>query len=221
MRRALAVVVLSLFGCSARSSLDGATDGAVGRPMCTDPTPIAQVGGEPSGFVECADGFIHRVESVSCAQPVETGDCDVDDAEGECVTDGDCTARPFGSCGRAAFFPSQSSCECHYGCATDADCGDGICACAGVVGERARCVPASCDDSADCGDGLCGLDRERDVCGEWSATLKCNGPESICRVDADCQEQPMDCEGSFNEIDTCSVFDGAWGCRLRSCGPCG
>jgi len=214
-------------GCGARVSLEDTGGGTAPSAsstttVCDDPTQIVQAGGEPSGFVECSDGFIHRLERVTCAEPKEQAACDFTPGKApECLVDGDCTQGAYGSCGRAEFWPSQT-CECHYGCASDADCEPGhICACSGVVGERSRCIPAGCDDSATCGEALCGLYRREGACGEWSASLACLSPATACRVDVDCQEEPVDCGVAFGDIDACVIQDGEWTCGYKSCGPCG
>lgn len=223
MRIAHVVVSFTLaVGCSGQASIEegGTTSTSTSPLACPDPVPILQSTGEPSGFVTCADGFMHRAEPVTCAQPAAANDCTAPNANATCTQDSDCTARAHGSCGRGDFWPNADACECHYGCATDADCAPGsICACAGVAGDRSRCVPSTCD--GDCGEGLCGLMRREGACGERYDRLACLTASSTCRVDAQCQEEAETCMGSFYDVDTCVISEGEWTCGIRSCGPCG
>lgn len=188
---------------------------------CVNPTPLLQEDGAPSGFVECADGFVHRTQAVACSTPVASGNCDaaLDPENSECAADSGCTARAYGSCGPSGNVTSQA-CECHYGCAVDSDCVEGsICACAGIVGARARCVSANCADDSACGDGLCGLYRYREPCGEWRSALACNSSTTECRIDADCQEEPTECTQSFGDLEACKITDGEWACGALVLAP--
>lgn len=222
--RHLWLLILCLTDCGSGSVelVDAAsTTGGAALGPCPGAVSIPQNTGEPSGFVQCADGFIHHAESVSCSEPTPPSDCENPSELSTCTTDSDCTDAPFGSCGAPDFWPNADICECHYGCATDADCGPGyVCACSGVVGERARCVTSDCGEG--CGDGLCGLYKREDSCGPWYARLACLTEASECRIDVDCQEVPDDCEsGGFKDLDACVIKDAAWQCGIRGCGPCG
>jgi hypothetical protein len=158
---------------------------------CEDPQPILQAGTEiPSGFVQCADGFIHRVEAVECVTPQAADNPRCTDGFG-CESAADCVDDSFGSCVVTDAF---AGCGCHYGCATDADCDEGyVCACAGVAGDRSTCIPAGCATTDECGDGLCGLSDYEGCCGtNWS--LACAGADAPCHVDADCTEAPCNPE---------------------------
>jgi hypothetical protein len=139
----------------------------------------------------------------------------------EVCFDTDCVERPYGACVNDPF----GGCECTYGCATDADCGSGICACGGVVGFRSRCIPASCSASSECGDGLCGLSVDVDPCGEYSARLACHDGAQECRVDADCgpEQEEVWCDYASNQPKHQCRLDGVWSCttKMGQCGPCG
>src|SRR6187551_1932499 len=50
-----------------RSSSGGATSSSV---SCTNPTPLF-VGDVPTGFVNCEEGYRHRVEAVSCPNLID------------------------------------------------------------------------------------------------------------------------------------------------------
>jgi hypothetical protein len=184
-----------------------------GEPYaCDNPVPILQTGTElPTGFVQCEDGFVHRVEAVECVNPQATDDPFCAEFGGICSTAADCTDKSYGSCQNNTF----DGCSCNYGCTTDADCDAGqICACAGVVGEQATCVPAGCTNDGDCGDGLCGLSKYEDCCGD-SYQFACASPDEECHATADCSEDL--CDEGWPEGGTvmhqCN-FDGqAWTCN--------
>jgi hypothetical protein len=152
---------------------------------CLDPTPIMQAGTElPSGFVTCDNGFIHRVEAVECVTPQGPDTPSCADWISGCQTSADCIDEPHGSC-TTTFW---GECACHYGCVSDADCEPGtVCACAGVMGESAQCLPAECSTSEGCDGGLCGLSFFSGICGD-SYSLACAATDDECHVDADCGE---------------------------------
>jgi uncharacterized tellurite resistance protein B-like protein len=170
---------------------DGDGDGDTGTPIpdvyerpvepfeCLDPQPILQADTDvPSGFVKCEGGFVHRVEAVECVDPAPAGTCD------ECLSA--CDAQPYGAC-TYVWEGDFDGCACRYGCATDADCGAGkICACAGVAGWHATCIPAACTDSASCGDGLCGLSKYDNGCG-FEYELACAAADG-CHTNDDCTD---------------------------------
>jgi len=184
---------------------------------CPDPVPILQSGGDaPSGFVQCADGLVHRQTVETCLEPHVPGDCDEDFGGADCATDSDCSDSPHGACVKRT-----NGCFCEYGCATDADCGPQMCVCAG---SRARCVPGSCSASSDCGDGLCALESGRDVCGAPVMQLACLNEGASCRTEADCaeEEDSVSCpEGDPAQV--CRITAGGWSCgEAPHCGgPCG
>lgn len=157
---------------------------------CENPEPIMQAGTEtPSGFVRCEDGFVHREEAVSCVAPQGTdSEWCADGMGGGCATADDCNEGAHGSC----VDDQWGGCICHYGCASDADCDNGeICACAGVVGDRATCIPANCVVDEGCANGLCGL-SEFDGCCDNSYKTACADDFGECHVDADCGEDLCD-----------------------------
>ncbi len=199
-----------------------ATSGAqaIDTISCTSPEPLLQSGtAVPSGFLRCGDGFIHRVEPATCVAPVTPGSCGADDG-GECGTDADCVELPYGACVKE----QPWGCSCHYGCASDADCADGrICACAGVVGGRARCIPADCATTAACAGSLCGLSERRGSCGERWGRLACLTPDAECRIDADCSgAEPVSCFSQGPTPPECKNDGERWICtEPDACGPCG
>lgn len=191
--------------------------------VCNDPQPILQAGSdEPSGFVRCDDGFIHRVETVDALSPQGPDSPECVDYGTTCETAGDCVAKAHGSC----VFNEHSGCLCEYGCVTDADCGAGaICAPAGVAGSKTTCITAECVTDGDCGDGLCGLSAYEGCCAR-THRLACADPTEPCHTNADCPAGPCEWSGSGETAYLCSVqgddaFPGApWTCRPPSWCSC-
>jgi hypothetical protein len=187
--------------------------------VCEDPQPIMQAGTDlPSGFVICADGFVHRIEQVECVMPqgADNPDC-IDFA---CSSAADCVAQPYGSCTITNAF---EGCGCHYGCATDADCDDGyICACAGVTGDEATCIPADCTTTGDCGEGLCGLSDYAGCCSTNYATA-CAAPGEPCHVDSECSVAPCYPEDPLGEtaMHQCTAQNEGGGTESWTCQPPG
>jgi hypothetical protein len=140
------------------------------------------------------------------------------DAPANCGTAADCAQVPYGSCQNNSFL---GYCDCYYGCMTDADCGPGqICACAGVIGPLATCIPADCITDADCGDDLCGVSKFEECC--WNDyQLACAGPNEECHSTAECSEGPCDASPVMYQCN----FDGVgWTCNQPgwcSCDGCG
>lgn len=184
---------------------------------CEDPVAITQPDGAASGFVRCADGFVHRQAAVECTMPAAPASCASDGSGTDtCTTSADCDERPDGACLND---PSVlEGCGCVYGCRTDADCATGeVCACAGAAGEWPTCIPAGCQSGADC-DGLCGLSARRDGCSGVEYELGCLEQSSACRVDCDeavgCYDNPG--------IPACEIVSGEWTCNLEDlCEDCG
>jgi hypothetical protein len=168
----------------------GDGDGEPSEPyVCDNPMPLLQPEGVPTGFVQCEDGFIHRAEAVECLTPQAADDPLCEAFADTCSTTA-CAAKPNGSCQNNGF----EGCTCHYGCTSDAECDPGqVCACAGVIGQLATCIPADCVSDADCGDGLCGVSKYEGCCGD-SYQLACAGPNEECHVTADCSEELCDPE---------------------------
>jgi hypothetical protein len=174
---------------------EGTADTGETRPPppayeCADPTPIFQAGTDvPSGFVTCEDGFIHRAEKVDCLAPQgeDSPICTEGDI-GTCQTSADCLDGVHGSC----IDDPWGGCLCHYGCVNDDDCDNGyVCACAGVMSDRATCIPADCTVDDDCDNGLCGLSEFQGCC-ENSYKLACADEDAPCHTDADCGEDLCD-----------------------------
>ena len=165
------------------TSTDSSTDTGDHGYVCEDPEVVFQRLSEiDSGFVRCADGLTHRAEVVTCVEPQGSDAelCGTGDF-GSCATAADCTDQAYGSCTVVG-----DVCKCSYGCASDADCDDGfVCACAGVVGDRATCIPATCEADASCGEGLCGLSVYEGCCDAIFA-LACTDDDAACHSDADC-----------------------------------
>jgi hypothetical protein len=182
-RWSVAVGISCVLGCGAKvETTEDGSGGQDGGVVCTDPVPIPQSTGEPSGFERCAEGIVRRVEAVSCVQPTAASNCDgTGDA---CDTNEDCVAAPFGTCAQdSSFF----ACECAYGCSSDSDCGPGeICACPGVIDERSRCIEANCITDADCGGGVCGVSIREGACGSMSGRAACLDETAACQTHADC-----------------------------------
>lgn len=207
---------------SATSDTASSTDdGAMVVPFeCVDPEPIMQAGTEtPSGFVMCENGFVHRVEPVECLEPVPNDGSDCISPVGNCDVDADCGPSPYGNCESGI-----NGCECDYGCVIDEDCPSGqICACAGVAGPAADCIPAACVDDSACGDELCGLATYNVGCGNIYETA-CVGDDAACHVDADCQLAPCpDIEGEDVKFDCAVDPEGEFSCRPPAVcfSPCG
>lgn len=181
---------------------------------CLDPVPILQAGTEvPSGFVTCADGFIHREAIVECVTGPPTGTCGGGNADWGCQSDDECVDGLNGVCNT----DFAGGCYCQYGCNSDADCAAGtICACAGVVDTRNRCIVADCTATGGCSDGLCGLDRWEDVCGVPQARTGCTSEASTCRFDDEC---PTACEFEPQQL-RCAA-DKGWQCQTEDDIWCG
>ena len=183
--------------------------------LCDNPVEILQAGTDlPSGFVSCDDGFVHRVAPVECVAPQGTDTAICAEFPNACGTGADCTDGLYGSCQDDGI----QGCVCNYGCSTDADCDAGsICACAGVIGQQATCIPANCVTDDNCGAGLCGLSTYQGCCGD-SYQLACADPIEECHVNADCG---LDlCDPSWPEggevMHQCSYDGEGW-----TCGPPG
>jgi hypothetical protein len=187
---------------------DGDGDGDPPPPFdCENPTPIMQAGTEmPSGFVQCANGFIHHAEAVECVTPQGMDHPDCANFGGTCQTNADCMLNPYGSCQMEGF---DGFCSCNYGCVTDDDCQDGeVCVCAGVIGPYAQCIPGECTTGEDCAGELCGLSTHHDVCSD-SHEMACTTATDECHVDADCEPAPCpDVPEGGPEMQYCEGFGG-------------
>lgn len=214
---AWAALATGVVACGGQAKVEGEGSSDPGASECADPKPVLQKDTElESGFMRCSDGFVHRVGSAVCASPATPGNCTV--GGGSCETDAECTAKPYGACMKGPLY--NPICGCSYGCASDADCSAGdVCACAGVVDGRARCIKNDCDG---CGGGLCGLSVTFGSCGEVWTDLVCHGPKAECRVDADCASEPTTyCTGDPETPLACKFIQ-EWVCTAPdNCQPCG
>lgn len=170
--------------------------------LCGEQTPIIR-NGKFSGFHECEDGTVRRVEAVECADPLPSSlpACVGDEDVILCESDADCTAYPNleGHCIRTGAlvgpeYNTVYACSCQYTCKTDADCGDNrMCHCpsseSGVASDEAfpYCAYAGCNTDDDCEHGECGLSAHYTPYGSYISAL-CREPDDECRTDADCTQ---------------------------------
>jgi hypothetical protein len=168
------------------------------QPMdgCVNPMPIMQGPDldQPTGFVRCDGGVVHREQQIACIYTPNDTPCGVEgDPLNECSSDLDCTAAPNGSCNVEGM---DGGCTCTYGCSTDEECGAGnVCLCEGGPG---TCVPASCVTDADCDGYRCVYD--------WAEGFACQTPFDECRFDTDCMG--ADCPNCAPNATAC-----AWTCQ--------
>ncbi|MBK8239349.1 MAG: hypothetical protein IPK74_27820 [Deltaproteobacteria bacterium] len=199
---------------SSGTPADGATGSdAAAAGACANATVLIQPGSAdaPSGYEHCDDGFIHRVSALACdPAAVAPGDCDPNWGSAQCLADADC-----GPQGRCVDDPDPSTdCRCNTGCRDDSDCADGqACYC---DGNRSTCIDAACLTDADCpATQYCGLAQIVSACGGFSRKLSCTGEADECRVDADCDNECVQCSRvSAQQPWTCNGATGI-------CGPCG
>jgi hypothetical protein len=153
---------------------DGESGESGAEPFtCENLLPIYQPDGQLSGFMTC-DRCIHRPEVLAASEPQGDDTCATN--LGSCQTSADCMADSYGRC----LAVEVDTCECDYGCATDADCEAGsACAPNGLLGGRATCFPAECSTDDDCGDGLCVLSVDENDA--WH--LACADPVEVCAFD--------------------------------------
>ncbi|TPV95254.1 MAG: hypothetical protein B7733_10890 [Myxococcales bacterium FL481] len=191
-------------GVSPTGTGDGEPEPGDPAFACDDPEDVLQLGsGEPSGFVRCSDGLIHRAEAVPVDMPTfHTSPCVDPGQDPGCLSDDDCTLDPYGMClQRNDVSPSHDPtayCFCDYGCRSDADCSlEGyVCAPVGVVAERGRCIPGGCVSDEDCDSQMCALTlaMPEDVCfgtpPHDGGELLCKSSEDECRTDGDCPDEP-------------------------------
>jgi hypothetical protein len=221
VRRSLALALILAAAGACGGDDDGSVDaGPEAVPFdlqCDNPAAIMQAGGsEPSGFVSCDDGFIHRQDRVTCVIPEAPATCDSGGSSDTCTTSAECDDRPGGAClnGPSAL----EGCECVYGCETDGDCAAGeVCACAGVAGDWPTCIPAACRSDADC-DGLCGLSNRSNGCSQFFYELGCLEEASGCRVEC---EETTGCYDNVG-VPACEIVSGEWTCNIEDlCEDCG
>lgn len=168
---------------------------------CLDSKPIT-IGGADTGYETCANGMVHRRETVACAPYVADPNktCPIGSGGG-CNTDADCAGKgnnPICTSGGGGMIPG---CFCQPTCSTDADCGAGsICVCAEGF---SKCVPSSCKSDSDCKFGVCGNYVDNPGC-DFPA-FACQTADDKCAVDADCPPQQK-----------CTVDDAT---KARVCSP--
>lgn len=176
---------------------------------CQNPVPVPQSDGQPSGYLKCADGTIHRAEKVACSGGTFAA-CQGNEASLGCLSDADC-GTGNGKCAHLDSPDVGTYCGCVFSCTTDDDCGEGtICACDGVVQGNytwPTCVPAACATDADCAYGECGISSYADGCG-FDVELACRTPGDPCRTDSQCQ-QGYQCVTPYNS--------GTWSCQTTGC----
>ncbi len=133
---------------------------------CTNPLPV---GGEDSGTVRCAEGYVRRTQAGRCAdniaRPVLCG-------EVECEGD-----YPYCDQGGQVAY-------CSTGCLEDTDCPAGtICVCGADVG---RCIEAECTSDADCTPGFHCADATTSLACGRSYKMTCQASADECVSDQDC-----------------------------------
>lgn len=167
------------------SASGGTSSGGVGGSPVDLPFPCElprQPDGQPkSGIVICESGMIHRESAGEC-ELRPRGDqatCSNNGGEG-CESDLDCNDRPHGYCYQEGGF---ATCDCHYGCATDADCGaNQLCSC--LYGGMGTCVSSDCKTDADCNGGYCTQHQVEPYCGPIE--YACQRADDECGGDLDC-----------------------------------
>jgi hypothetical protein len=185
------------------------TGGSSAGPLQCTPVADSRWSG---GFVECAEGYVHRVSAGECPLPARPPACDPSRMEPtQCFNDADCKDGPKGVC-NAVTTGLLQQCMCAYGCTRDADCPtDQVCSCQstdGVFG--GQCVPAViCKTDADCAPGQCRLNRSS--CGGF--VMQCVMPpteKDSCTNDRDCGQGYM-----------CAVLPNGRACMAAGCGGIG
>lgn len=212
----LSALALGLSGCisdkddSGDSSESSADDTNNPTTACEGGSSLLDAFGNPSGFEQCPDGRIHRVEVLPTSATNPATRCAGTEVSRSCDVDSDCTDHTNGACLTGTMVDGPDDyCTCVYSCESDADCASGeFCAPAGLGSPDvswSQCQPADCTTDADCASGDCGLSVWHDGC-FYDVDLSCRGPAD-CQTDADC--------ASHQE---CGVgYDGAWGCQEQNC----
>ena len=129
----------------------GSNTGTTDTPVipCTDPFPLTDAAGDASGYVQCADGAVLRVDGHLWP---EGGLCRSD---GDCDTGEVCIGDNLGGMGGATAYCIPASCE------TGADCDSGECGlsvyddgCGTQATVTCRTPGDSCRGDADCEPGM-------------------------------------------------------------------
>ncbi|WP_044989886.1 hypothetical protein [Sorangium cellulosum] len=182
-------------GCSSAKSRDiavvtlaepqAAADdaGAADDPAAPAPRPQRS-----AGWMQEADGTVHRASPVRCDATIAQRACAGTERSFQCRTDADCTDGPRGKC-VSSFGQIGPYCGCEYACETDAECGASeVCVCKGTGAlreEHSVCAKALCAVDADCPGSTCGLSAYFNGCWE-QVTLACRTKDDACQSDADC-----------------------------------
>lgn len=197
---------------------------------CDGDTLLTDASGARTGFAQCADGSLHRVEAVACTVPDPANACPGGkDVEGDCKVDADCSARPHGKCisyqPMMRHDPAKVFCGCQYACETDADCGEGqACICPGAMkmgrggnfpDGLPQCIPAECTIDSDCASRECGAAVYNNGCFD-DAALKCRTPGDACRTDDACKEGES-CVAAERYAQGASEPSRDWQCAGMSC----
>jgi hypothetical protein len=150
-----------------------------------------------TGFVTCAEGFIHRPTALVCGAALGAPAPDPlprTDGSVSCLDDPtQCGAFQYGYCNTIEGRPELSA--CHSGCAIDQDCGpSALCVCGDAQSPTGGvCRPSSCATDADCQPGyLCATYTS--MCGNIfdaearNRAFSCQTPHDECFVDEDCAD---------------------------------
>lgn len=159
-----------------------------GIGVCTDPQPLLE--GHDTGFVRCAEGWLHRTEKKACptSVPREQVLPPISETYDECQQDSDCPAE-YGYCGPVGGGMIAYRLACNRGCIEDSDCAsDEICLCGNPIG---KCVPTlGCAVDDDCaGEAFCsGIAVLTNVCSEPQRVFDCESTNDQCRSPNDCEQ---------------------------------
>lgn len=195
---------MSTGGMHTGGTSTGGTGTGGARAACEMSTPILNPDGTSTGFEKCSDGLVHRPDALNCANELPRSDVTFGEGwTGECKSDADCTAKPYGYCSPSSGGQVPVT-TCRYGCITDADCPSGnLCECGPTFGV---CTPTNCVTDADCGGGLCAKNADPGPCADGdlgsSNRFACTTEFDSCRVHSDCMTM------------RCAYLDGA-----RACAP--
>ena len=153
---------------------------------CTEETPVNP--DHDSGQFSCKEQFVHRAFAASCYPEVNVGAGGEGGAPSipprhpsdQCFSDDDCDEGYRCSVHYNGGLGTWNMCKPF--CREDADCsGGGVCDCS-----TAQCVAATCASDADCGDGLCINSRYLLGVAYESTGFNCQTPSDECHVQSDC-----------------------------------
>jgi hypothetical protein len=187
-------------------------------PVCEGAMLVLSAQGKPTGFAQCPDSTLHRIEPVACDPTIDAPACSGGESFITCTTDAECSAGPNGRCAMTVQLTDdglKSFCGCRYSCSSDAECGEGkVCVCGGFLGledDWSVCAPASCITGADCPSGECGLSAYYDGC-TTNLQLGCRAEGDACRTSDGCTTDG----GAFLQ---CVLPDMSttWDCKATTC----